>query len=84
MVGVVTVCLAIAHKRVEAIPPQELVRIPRAFKSAIEGINIVGINVVYDGLDDPQYSWRALPQLIVLVRDSAHRAKTQYCRHSVA
>ena len=53
MVGVVTVCLAIAHKRVEGIPAQELVRIPRAFKSAIEGINIVGINVVYDELNNP-------------------------------
>lgn len=53
MVGSVTVCLAIAHKRVEGIPPQELVRIPSAFKTAIEGINIVGINVVYDELGSP-------------------------------
>jgi hypothetical protein len=53
MVGLVTVCLAIAHKPVEGIPPQELVRIPSSFKTAIEGINIVGINVVYDESNSP-------------------------------
>ena len=46
MVGFVTVCFAITHKRVEAIPPQELVRMPSAFKTAVEGINIISINVV--------------------------------------
>jgi hypothetical protein len=51
MIGFVTVGFAIAHKRVRGIPPQELVRIPAAFKTAIEGINIVGINVVYDELE---------------------------------
>lgn len=50
MVGLVTVCLAIAHKPVEGIPPQELVRIPSSFKTAVEGINIVGINAVHDEL----------------------------------
>jgi hypothetical protein len=53
MLGFVTVCLAIAHKRVEGIPQQELVRLPSSFKTAIEGINIVGINVVYDELNNP-------------------------------
>lgn len=52
-VGFVTVCLAIAHKRAEAIPPQELVRMPSSFKTAIEGINIVGVNVVYDEPNEP-------------------------------
>ena len=53
MVGFVTVCLAIAHKRVQGTPPQELVRMPSSFKTAIEGINIVGINVVYDESNNP-------------------------------
>ena len=53
LVGSVTVCLAIAHKQVEAIPPQELVRMPSSFKTAIEGINIVGVNVVHDESNSP-------------------------------
>ena len=53
MVGFVTVCFAIAHKRVEGgIPPQELVRMPSAFRTAVEGINIISINVVYSELDN--------------------------------
>jgi hypothetical protein len=53
MLGFVTVGFAIAHKRVEGgIPAQELVRMPSAFKTAFEGINIVGINLVYDQFND--------------------------------
>ena len=51
MVGCVTVGLALAQKRVEGIPPQELVRMPSSFKTAVEGIDIISINVVYNELD---------------------------------
>jgi hypothetical protein len=53
MLGLVTLCLAVAHKRVEGIPQQELVRMPSSFKTAIEGIDIIGINVVYDESGSP-------------------------------
>jgi len=54
MLGFVTVCLVIADKRVEAIPQQELAWIPSGFETAIEGINIVGINVVYNESSNPE------------------------------
>lgn len=52
IVGVAIVCLAVSYKRVGGAPNQELVRMPSAFKTAIEGINIVGINLVYEGPDN--------------------------------
>lgn len=75
MVGFVTVCLAIPQKRVEGIPPQELVRIPSAFETAIEGINIVGINVVYDKLNNPE--------LDVTIRNNTSRNVTTILLQSI-
>jgi hypothetical protein len=66
LLGFVTVCLTIAHKRVEAIPPQELVRMPSAFKTAVEGINIVSTNVGYSEPDNK-------PVLNVTIYNSTNR-----------
>jgi len=75
MLGFVTVCLAVAHKRVQGIPPQELVRMPSAFKTAVEGIDIVGINVVYDKLNEPV--------LDVTIRNNTSRSVTTVLLQSV-
>lgn len=52
IVGFVTVGFAISHKRVEAIPPQEIVAMPSVFKTAVEGINIISVNLRHSELDD--------------------------------
>jgi len=75
MLGLVTVCLALAYKRVEGIPPQQQVRMPSSFKTAIEGIDIVGVNVVYDDLNDPV--------LDVTIRNNTSRSVTAILLQSV-
>lgn len=67
IVGLVIVCLALVQRRAEGgIPSQELVRMPSGFKTAIEGINIIGINVVYEGPDNA-------PVLDVTIHNSTSR-----------
>jgi hypothetical protein len=47
----VSLGLFVAHQRAAGTPPQQPVAIPTAFKTAVEGINIVYANVVYDETD---------------------------------
>jgi hypothetical protein len=76
MVGFVTVCLAISQKGAAGIPAQNLVRMPSSFKTAVEGIEIVGINVVYSELDNK-------PSLDVTIRNNTARNVTTILLESI-
>jgi hypothetical protein len=47
----ITLGLFVAHQRAAGTPPQQHIAIPTAFKSAVEGVNIVYAKVVYDETD---------------------------------
>lgn len=74
-VGLVILCLAISHKGEAGIPSQELVRMPSAFKTAVEGIDIVGINVVYQRDNSPA--------LDVTIRNNTARNVTMILLESI-